>query len=89
MENKRIVALGKLSQQQDAATKATNDTIDQLLDFVATYPSDSITYCVSDMVLSAQFNAAYLNASKACSRVYTHIMLLEDIPVPSNRPAKQ
>eukprot|EP00804_Cyclotella_cryptica_P013270 CCRYP_007041-RB/>CCRYP_007041-RB protein AED:0.48 eAED:0.48 QI:0/-1/0/1/-1/0/1/0/127 len=39
------------------------------------------------MVLSAHSNAAYLNASKSCSRAGTHIMCSENDPVPShNRP---
>jgi hypothetical protein len=83
VDNKLLVALSELGQQQASATEATNDAIDQLLDFVATYPADGITYRASDMVLSAHSDAAYLNVSKARSRAGAHIMLSENVPVPS------
>ena len=83
MDNKLLVALSKLDQQQAAVTEATNDATAQLLDFVATYPADDITYRASGMVLSAHSDAAYLNVSKAGSRAGAHIMLSEDVPVPS------
>ena len=35
------------------------------------------------MILTAHSDAAYLNASKACSRAGAHIMLSEDNPIPS------
>ena len=47
------------------------------------YPADGITYRASNMVLSVHSDAAYLNVSKAHSRAGTHIMLLEDVLVPS------
>ena len=46
VDNKLLVALSELGQQQASATEATNDAIDQLLDFVSTYPADGITYCI-------------------------------------------
>jgi hypothetical protein len=83
VDNKLLVALSELGQQQAAATEATNDAINQLLDYVATYPADGITYRASDMVLSAHSDAAYLNVTKARSRAGAHIMLSEDAPVPT------
>ena len=83
MDNKLLIALSKLVQQQATATEATNNVITQLLNFVATYPADGITYRASNMVLSAHSNAAYLNGSKVRSRVGAHTMLSEDVPVPS------
>ena len=38
VDNKLFVALSELGQQQAAATEATNDAFDQLINFVATYP---------------------------------------------------
>ena len=67
VDNKLIVALSELGQQQASATEATNDAITQLLDYVATYPSNGITYRSSGMVLSEHSDAAYLNVTKACS----------------------
>ena len=81
--NKLLVALGELGQQQASATEATNDSITQLLDYVATYPSDDITCRASGMVLSAHLDAAYLNVTKACSRAGAHVMLSEDFPAPA------
>ena len=72
----------ELYQQQATATKATNNAIHQILDYVATYPAYGITFRASDMVLSAHSNAAYQIASKARSRAGAHIMLSEDVPVP-------
>ena len=63
------------------ATEATNDAIHQLLDYVATYPADGITFRASDIVLPAHSDAAYLNVSKARSRSGAHIMQSEDVPV--------
>ena len=77
----------ELCQQQATATEATNDAIHQLLDYVATYPADGITFQSSDMVLSAHSDAAYLKVSKTRSRSGAHIMMSEDVPVPKyNRP---
>ena len=83
VDNKLLVPLSELGQQQASATEATNDPIAQLLDYVATYPSDGITFCSSNMILSAHSDAEYLNVSKARSRAGAHIMLSEDVPVTS------
>ena len=82
-DNKLIIAFSDLGQKQALATEATNYAINQLLDYVATYPSGGITFRASDMVLSAHFNAAYLNVRKARSLAGTHIMLSEDVPYPA------
>ena len=83
VDNKLLVALSELGQQQAAATEATNDAITQLLYYVATYPSDGITFRASGMILAAHSDAAYLNVSKARSRAGAHVMLSEDVPVPA------
>ena len=44
VKNKLLVALSELEQQQAAATQATNNAILQLLDYVATYLNDGITF---------------------------------------------
>jgi hypothetical protein len=82
VDNKLLVALIKLGQPQAAATEATNNAVDQLLDYAATY-LHGITYRASDMILSAHSDTAYLNVSKVRSRAGTHVMLSEDVPVPS------
>ena len=82
IDNKILVALSKLVQQQASETKATNDTINKILDYVATYPSDGINFRSSDMVMYAHSDPEYLNFRKARSRAGAHIMLSEDVPVP-------
>ena len=82
--NKNLfVDLSEIGQQQASATEATNDAITQLLDYVATYPSDGISYRSSGMVLSAHSDAAYLNVTKAHSRAGSYIMLSENVPAPT------
>ena len=83
VDNKLLVALSELGQQQASATEATNDAITQLLDYVATYPSDGIYYRASGMVFAANSDAAYLNITKARSRAGAHIMLSENVPAPT------
>ena len=83
VDSKFLVALRELGQQQEAATQATNDAVMYTLDYVATYPSGGITFRVSDMVISAHSDAVYLNVTKARSRAGVHIMLSENIPVPT------
>ena len=83
INNNLLIALSKLEQKQAAATQATNDTIMQLLDYVANYPSGGITFRASDTVLVSHSESAYLNVSKVCSCASAHIMISEDVPVPS------
>ena len=82
VDNKPLVALSELGKQQATATEATNDAINELLDYVATYPADGITFCARNMVLSAHSDAAYLNVSKARIRAGAHIMLSKDVHFP-------
>ena len=77
------MALSELGQKQASAKEATNDAITQLLDYVATYPSDGISYRSSGMVLSAHSDAAYLNVTKDRSRAGAHIMLSKKVPAPT------
>ena len=82
VDTKLLVAFSELGQQQGSATKTTNDAIDQLLDYLATYSSHGITFHAIDMVLSSHSDAAYLNVSKSRSQRGSHIMLYEDALVP-------
>eukprot|EP00804_Cyclotella_cryptica_P016130 CCRYP_004246-RA/>CCRYP_004246-RA protein AED:0.35 eAED:0.35 QI:0/0/0/0.75/1/1/4/0/1339 len=84
VDNKLLHALSDIGTEQASATSRTNDKVNQLLDYCATYPNDGITYRSSDMVLSAHSDAAYLNASKSRSRAGAYIMCSENDPVPSH-----
>ena len=76
------VTLSAIGTQQASATEDTARAIHQILNYVATYPNDGITFRASDMVLAAHSDAAYLNASKARSRAGAYIFLSEDEPIP-------
>ena len=59
--NKLLVALGAIGAQQAAATEETTAEIEQLLDYVTTYPDDDILLRKSDMILAAHADAGFLN----------------------------
>ena len=80
VNNKLIVSLSAIGAQQAAATKETEDDIEQLLDYVATYPDDGILVRKSDMILAAHADTGFLNESKARSRSGAHIFLSENHP---------
>jgi hypothetical protein len=82
VSNKLLVALSKIGSQQAAATVNTNAAVNWLLDFVATYPNDGITYRASDMILAGHSDAAYLNVPRSRSRAGAYIFLSEDDPIP-------
>ena len=42
--NKLLVSLSSIGYQQAAATERTNEAINQILDYCATYPADGIIY---------------------------------------------
>ena len=83
VDNKLLVALSKIGQQQSSPTDDTDTNMLQLLDYLAMYPNGGITYRASDMVLAGHANAAYLNLSNARSRAGAHITISEDVPMPA------
>ena len=66
------------------AIENTNKVVNQLLDYVATYPNDGVTYRASKMVLAAHSNASFLMEQGSCSRAGAHIFLSKDEPIPCN-----
>ena len=82
MDNKLLVGLSAIISQQAAATQRTNEAIDQIMDYCATYHSDGILYCSSDMVLCAHSDAGFHNESKGRSRSGAHIYLPENDVMP-------
>ena len=82
VHNRLLVGLSAIGPQQAAATEQTAAAIDQILDYVATYPNDGITYRASDMILAAHSDAGFNNESKARSRAGAHIFLSENDPTP-------
>ena len=57
VNNKILVALSAIGALQASATEDTAAAIEQLLDYVATYPSDVILFRKSDMILAAHADA--------------------------------
>ena len=82
MDNKLLVGLSTIGSQQAAATQRTNEAINQIMDYCATYPTDGILYRSSDMVLCAHYDAGFHNDSKVRSRAGAYIFLSENNAMP-------
>ena len=59
VNKKLLVALSAISDQQAAATEDTAAAIEQLLDYVATYPNDGILFRKNDTILAAHADAGF------------------------------
>jgi hypothetical protein len=73
-----LVALSAIATQQSCATVATKQAVLLLLDYVATYLSDSIIYQASGMILCAHSDAEFLNETNFHSCTGAHIFLSEN-----------
>ena len=82
VHNRLLVDMSAIGSQQASATEQTATSIDQLLDHVATYPNNGITYRASDTILAAHSGDRFNNESKARSRAGAHIFLSENYPNP-------
>jgi hypothetical protein len=88
VDNKLLATISTLSSQQATATGATDVAMNQLLDYLATYPDNGTTYHDSDMILCAHANAGFHNESKGCSQAGAHIFVSQNNPFPKhNGPA--
>ena len=61
VNKKLLVALSEIGSQQAAATYDTAAAIEQLLDYVATYPNEGILFKKIYMILAAHADAEFLN----------------------------
>ena len=61
VDNKPLISLSDIGAQQAADTQETAGAVIQLLNYVATYPDDGITYHSSGMVLTTLADAWYFN----------------------------
>jgi hypothetical protein len=82
VDNKLLVALSAITARQAKATNATEQVVDILLNYIATYPNDGIVYRASNMILCAHADAGFLNKTNSPSRAGAHIYLSEDNPFP-------
>ena len=87
VKNKLLVTLNSIGTQQVASKEATNEAVNQMLDYLSTYSNDEIVYHASYMILAAHSNAGFHYESKGLSRVGAHIFISEYDPIPRwNRP---
>ena len=87
VNNKLLVALSTIGAKQAAATEDKSSEIEQLLDYVATYPNDGILLRKSDMILAAHADAGFINEPRARSIAGAHIFFSENEPKSKlNRP---
>jgi hypothetical protein len=80
VDNKLLITLSAIAAHQAKATITTEQAVDLLLYYVATYPNVSIDYCASNIILCAHADAGFLNKTNSHSRVGAHIYLSEDDP---------
>jgi hypothetical protein len=72
VNNKLLTTLSTLSSQQATATEATDVAMNQLLNYLTTYPDGSITYHASNMILCTHADAGFNNKSKGRSQAGAH-----------------
>ena len=82
IDNTLLVTLNSIGTQQTAAIEVTNEAVNQMLDYLATYPNDGIVYRSSDIILAAYSDAGFHNEIKGRSRAGAHIFISEDDPIP-------
>ena len=78
VDNKVLVSLNTIGTQYEAATESTNEAIDHLIDYLATYPNDGIIYRSSKIILAAHSYYGFHNESTGRSRTGYHVFLDED-----------
>jgi hypothetical protein len=84
VDNKLLATLSTLSSQQATAPEATNVAMNQLLDYLTTYPDDGTTYRTSDMILCTHANAGFHIKSKGPSQAGAHIFISKNNPFPKH-----
>jgi hypothetical protein len=80
VNNKLLVVLNAIAARQVKAMVKTEQAVDLLLDYIATYHNNSIVHCASNMILCAHADAGFLNKTSSHSRAGAHIYFLEDKP---------
>ena len=68
VNNKLLVALSAIGAQKSGATEETAYAIEQLLNYVATYPDNGIHFRKIDVILAAHVEAGFLTKSDSLSR---------------------
>jgi hypothetical protein len=84
VNNRLLATLSTLSSQQATAIEATDVAMNQLLDYLTTYPDDCTTYRTSDMILCTHTNAGFYNKSKGHSQAGAYIFVSKNNPFPKH-----
>ena len=84
VDNKLLYTVSAIGMNQASATQNTLDECNWLLDHLALYPNDGITYKASNMIACAHSDASYLSESNSRSRAGAHIFLSNDDPIPQD-----
>jgi hypothetical protein len=58
--------------------------MNQLLDYMATYPNNGTTYPASNMILCTHADAGFHNESKGCSQAGAYIFVSKNNPFPKH-----
>ena len=82
VDNKLLMILSAIAAQQAAPKENTLAEINKLLNYVAMYSADGVTYQASNMILAAHSDASFLSIPNACSRAGVHIFVSKDDPIP-------
>ena len=80
-----LPALNSISSQQNSPTEKVKEKCLRLLDYIATYPNPILRFYASDMILTAESDAAYLVLPKARSRA-AGIFYLHNKPTSKPHP---
>ena len=75
------MALSTIGAHKYSATEKTLKSINQLLDYCATYPDDGIVYRSSDIVMTAYSDSGFNNEAKAIIRAGDYIFIYENEPI--------
>ena len=81
-DKKLLVALNFIGTQHATATESTNEYINLLLDYLATYPKNVIVYRSRSMVFVIHPYEVLHNEYKGLRQARSHIFLAKDEPVP-------
>jgi hypothetical protein len=84
VNNKLLATRSTLSSQQATATEVTDVAMNQLLDYLTTYPDDGTTYRTSNMIHCAHANNGFNNKSKGHSQAGAHIFISKNNPFPKH-----
>jgi hypothetical protein len=70
-----LPALSAIASDQASVTETTEAHVQQLLDYLVTYPQATVRYHKSDMILNIHSEASYLSERRARSHVAGHFFL--------------